>query len=311
MKPFFKNLLFFVACILVFDSIRTFQSDNQHEILIISDIHMKTESVLKLLDWNRDNNKTKFDMILITGDFDNLTQYKKVADLPEYIESEKRIQILIELLKVFNCPVYIIPGNHDPYSMFDTEISGRVLRRFLQSGVVVGGFKIENMHKKKLYLSDRLVLIGHGGAVPAYDDPESTKNFKWAGFPYDNEIELEQDFLETKKLIEEETNKGNTIILMTHVGPKMSQTSVAYYNQDDIVYAGSSYMDSILKNYTSNILLFAHGHTHVGSGFKNFDSTTVLNAGSLGYYLKVAAVTLAQDPDKKWTIKRKEFINLE
>jgi len=88
------------------------------EILCISDLHVNELAMQKLIQWNLSENTTTFDMIFAPGDFDNLNLYTKDDEEPLYLESELRIAKYLSPLSAFNAPLYFVPGNHDPWTMF-------------------------------------------------------------------------------------------------------------------------------------------------------------------------------------------------
>ncbi len=77
--------------------------------------------------------------------------------------------MLTTLQNLFQCKILFIPGNHDPLVFLQNEpdISPDII----------------NIHKKEFVLEVGLSIVGLGGSIPAYSDPEG-KILIWNGFPY-------------------------------------------------------------------------------------------------------------------------------
>lgn len=49
-------------------------------------------------------------------------QKSKEVDLEICVPSEEQIIKILNCLEYFECPIFYIPGNHDPYSLFKPTI---------------------------------------------------------------------------------------------------------------------------------------------------------------------------------------------
>ena len=87
-------------------------------IIFLTDYHMKEEWILKLEKWYQEAKRPKFDLVLLGGDFDNLSVYSMDPEHPEYKVSEARISAFFLSLGFLQAPIYFVPGNHDPASLF-------------------------------------------------------------------------------------------------------------------------------------------------------------------------------------------------
>jgi Icc-related predicted phosphoesterase len=126
-----------------------------------------------------------------------------------------------------------------------------------------------------------LVLIGFGGSLPAYDE---NKQKRWKGYPYKSEEEFEKEFSVVEEKIKILVQKKKSIILVTHVGPSSSSTTIYHKNiNESKIYSGSETLSKFLKEDISqqNIFLNLHGHTHLGDGKQNICKVQVINPGSL------------------------------
>eukprot|EP01112_Ceratiomyxa_fruticulosa_P011636 TRINITY_DN3173_c0_g2_i1.p1 TRINITY_DN3173_c0_g2~~TRINITY_DN3173_c0_g2_i1.p1 ORF type:complete len:217 (-),score=24.91 TRINITY_DN3173_c0_g2_i1:52-702(-) len=206
-------------------------------------------------------------------------------------------------LENIQAKVLYIPGNHDPISTFskDPQIQPRLTTHSI------------NIHNKTIRLLNDLVITGFGGSVPAYRDGEQV----WRGYPF-NEDEMREylnSLLEVKKIEASDRQKvddileGDTVILVSHVGPHSSNTTV---DQVDLtvapVFSGSKSLDLVLRNpkHQHSILCNIHGHTHHALGMSRVGKTYVINPGSLrtGHY---AIVELRRVPLGKWQVNSSQF----
>lgn len=253
--------------------------------LIISDIH-ESQTNLELLIAEHSN--TKFDQILICGDFMNLSE-AKCLDPETKIYCIQHIDNVINQLKeafnLTNDSIIIIPGNHD-HSVFFNDFN-------CLAGI--------NLHQKRVQLADGLYIIGQGGSLPAYDI--ETKEIAFGGFPYNNEAEFDKDFQCVLKL-EKEIADNAQFIHMSHVGPSISSTSVINEANGLKIKSGSDSVNVLLEEYQKQMVFFVHGHTHEGIGIFNCGGTVVINPGSLKYngsYAEVGIEKIKGFWRIKWT----------
>ena len=204
-------------------------------------------------------------------------------------------------LEFFACEIIYIPGNHDPYSLFDpnNDISNNGLPKLTQHST--------NIHKEVYNLAKGLNVFGFGGSLPAYFK-EDFKEKTWEGFPYSSDEALAKDLLEGLQRKSKEL-EGSQTILMTHVGPNVSSTTIDSSKPDKKAYSGSGIMTDILKENKFHILVQLHGHTHWGLGQSYYNKIPIINPGPLahGYF---AILMLSKSDAGRWRMKSLENINL-
>lgn len=93
-------------------------------IIFLTDYHMKEVWVSELKKWYESSNMPQIDLVLLGGDFDNLSVYSNDPDHPEYKISEARIAAFFASLGFLQAPIYFVPGNHDPASFFQHQKEG-------------------------------------------------------------------------------------------------------------------------------------------------------------------------------------------
>ncbi|CAD8176796.1 unnamed protein product [Paramecium octaurelia] len=223
--------------------------NNQKVILCASDLHLNFETVQLLIEREKHQ---QFDAVFLLGDFLNL-QHQQGED-----SELDKLRKLLSPFKSFGCPIYFIPGNHDSDEL--------LYDKYLEEGFI-------NIHKKSLQIRDDLWIVGLGGSIPGYNK----QGLIWQGYPYKSDEEYSQD-LEKLKL-----PKEGKIILITHIGPALSQTTISSENGwDDVIKSGSDSQSNLIKN-KKNIILNVHGHTHDGVGSRMMNQCKVVNVGPLLY----------------------------
>ncbi|CAD8075659.1 unnamed protein product [Paramecium sonneborni] len=223
--------------------------NNQKLILCASDLHLNFETVQQLIE--REKNQ-KFDAVFLLGDFLNL-QHTQGED-----SNLDNLRKLLNPFKSFGCQIYLIPGNHDSNELLEDN--------FMEEGFT-------NVHKKSLQIGEDLWIVGLGGSIPGFNK----QGLIWQGYPYKSDEEYQQDL---EKLNVPEV--GN-IILMTHIGPSESQTTISSENGwDNLIRSGSDSLSNFIKKKL-NIILNVHGHTHDGVGSRMVNQCKVVNVGPLLY----------------------------
>lgn len=106
-------------------------------ILIVSDIHGKTEKLSELL---RNVDGEKLDLVICNGDFTDM------YDAPEEFSQLDVADIIIQKLMSLKKPLLCVPGNHDPYEILN------LLDEY--------GVNLHNTIKK----TNKTTLLGWGGA---------------------------------------------------------------------------------------------------------------------------------------------------
>lgn len=97
-----------------------YERQGQVRLLLVSDIHLAYENIQVLLNWYFETGRKPFDYIFASGDFANIHYDESImkVEKPEEDEAEHNItRILVELEKL-NAPIFYIPGNHDPKTLF-------------------------------------------------------------------------------------------------------------------------------------------------------------------------------------------------
>ena len=82
---------------------------------------------------------------------------------------DQTIETHKELKKIFACPLFFVPGNHDCKVFYETQSQ-------------VGKFPFTNIHNRIVELSEGLDLMGLGGSTPGLVEGDPV----WSGFPYNN-----------------------------------------------------------------------------------------------------------------------------
>eukprot|EP01080_Neovahlkampfia_damariscottae_P000385 gene385-6799_t len=265
------------------------------ELLCVSDIHLKISNIETVSKWIKEENK-KPDIILCSGDISNL----KGKDYENEELKKKSIDdvynILVELEKICPC-CYFIPGNHDAIDFFDESFK---FNKSLNS---------INVHSKIVKLKDNLWLGGFGGATPGYW--KESKEKAWEGYPYNNEEEYSKSFkkFEIKSILQKE----NSIILMSHLGPSSSQTTI--YQKDMTfpkINSGSNFLNDFLSSDESqnSIFLNVHGHTHPGYGRTTLGNVQTINPGSLKES-KFGYLKIEKKKNGKWFLSNSQQIEFE
>ena len=277
-------------------------------VLLISDIHFpKGHENLKKVAKYISSSKIKIDHLWAPGDFLNIKDEDNDDEKKLEQAENDLIKYLNDIKKIHPKPI-IIPGNHDPKTLFSTDND-----KYFKFGECV------NIHNKlyKVEGENNLFMAGFGGSVPAFCD---SKLF-WTGYPYQNEDEFGKEYNafidgiinDKDDLIK--TNKS--IILFTHNGPSMSSTTMDWRQNDQtkIIKTGSeSVMKSLLNEKLRDKLICSiHGHTHLGVGQANIGNIKVINPGSLkgsGDNHNFALLDLIQFKDLTWKIDNVQFKNV-
>lgn len=290
----------------------------QLRVLLVSDVHNSSYMFDNVKAFAKEN-KVKYDYVFYLGDFDSLNideQYNETI----IAESIEAIHHMLILLETISKNVYYIGGNHDPLVLFK------------DNAPQLGKHAI-NVHKKYIPLKEdnNLIIAGIGGSVITVGSLTKTKvaeykiqNYDtkvYEGFPYMASTYKESDALygntinELLTLLEPELNAFNNnkqLILLSHCGPFNSSTSNVT-KRNTSLYTGSLKLQQFINKHSNNILLNAHGHSHLAYGCQIINNTTtIINPGSLRKG-RFAELTLSKDVDDsahKWSIKSINLIKL-
>lgn len=277
------------------------------KILLISDIHLNKTNVGKVNKYLSTSN-IKIDHLWAPGDFLKLKDEDNDDEKKLQQAENSLIDLLNDIKKIHPKPI-IIPGNHDPKTLFSTEND-----KYFKFGECM------NIHNK-LYRVEgetNLFLAGFGGSVPAFCDSK----LHWTGYPFSNDDEfgkIYNSFIDS--IIDDKNNMIQTnksIVLFTHNGPSMCSTTMDWRMNDEnkIIKTGSiNIMKSLLNDKLKDKLICnIHGHTHLGFGQGYVGNIKVINPGSLkggDFNNNFAILQLAQFNDKSWNIDNVEFITLQ
>jgi len=205
------------------------------------------------------------------------------------------VKVLTHLESFIPSKIFYIPGNHDAISLFEEHYA-------LTD-------KSENIHKRRVKLTDNLQLIGLGGSLPGYQLNDENKLVRiWESYPYPEEINFENDL---SPLIKENCTSDVQTLLITHNGPSCSSTTKdLWVNPKNAVNSGSTYLTSVLEEKKWNIIANLHGHTHAGVGKTNIGTTQVINPGALLFGCFGIVKLVQKENAKGWIISTTQFIDL-
>jgi Icc-related predicted phosphoesterase len=227
----------------------------------------------------------KFDYVLFLGDFIQHNENRNITD-------DEKIKIIEKLIKKFEeiAPVLYIGGNHDPKKIFNDSFQ-----------LDTDSDKTQNLHMNIKKIKNDLYIAGIGGSTPIlsadnYDKKErpfTSLNYEkvlYTGFPYDEEKFNDSDNHfkdDLDKTLNKIKDENIFIILISHVGPIYSYTTVQKLNENvPMAYLGSEQLfNTFMKN--EKIFLNIHGHTHPSRGkFNLYENKIVFNPGALveSYY---------------------------
>ncbi len=173
---------------------------------------------------------------------------------------EEWVQLAEERLAESQTPLYLIPGNDDPY-----EIDA-VLER--SNGVI-------NADGRVVRLPDGRELVGFASSNPT---------------PWDTPRELEEPEIERQlRALVDELEAPNSAVLMTHVPPHETSLDTVPLLDDQLrpvisggqmveVPCGSTAVRSVIEDVQPVLTL--HGHVHESPGHVRIGNTMCVNAGS-------------------------------
>lgn len=266
-----------IFLVLVFTLVPIFfiyYSKDELNFVVVSDVHQNDHYLNKLV--KKLSNK-KFDYVLFLGDFLHYTDEDNLKDIERMLKKFEEI-----------APVLYVSGNHDhPNKLYDENCK-----------LDTDKDETKNLHKNYKKIKDDLYIVGLSGTTPIlgvhkdnYTKNDTPfENLKKAtnitqGFPcsyYEFDIcdeEFNNDLTYTLNKIKD---INASFILMTHMGPLYSYTSIQYFNDNyTLSYLGSK---ALFNQFMLNdkIILNLHGHTHPSRGRFNFyTNKTVFNPGAL------------------------------
>ena len=242
-------------------------------ILFVTDWHLHKENAEKLKSWYGSRPEQNIQLVIVGGDFDNIPD-PHVATEEETAASEERIANFLIHLECFYSPIYYVPGNHDPATLFAPAKEGRPLLQLTQFS--------HNVHKRAISIASGLSIFGIGGSIPATKidlKTGSTSNI-WNSYPYSDDEAMQTDITQLQHIVDTAAPQEQ-FIFVSHNGPYSISTTLFSMDEDQRTEAGSKSLLSFLHRNSQKIFLNFHGHVHPGQGHYNLNGTHIVNAGSL------------------------------
>lgn len=264
------------------------------KILLVTDTHANGYQMNQFALWQAKYNP-QYDFVIHSGDFSNIGT-KEHSDPIKEKEAE---QHATDTLKFFTervkAPLLFIPGNHEANKMYSDGIS-------VPNAI--------NMYKKSFLIDDHLVLVGMGGSIPAVKEENKKWVEVWEGYPYKSDEEYKKDLDETFEGAFKKFGSDSDYILLTHVGPWDSITSISHMSGSTI-YAGSQAQMALHAKYTKNILCSIHGHTHDSEGMAKLheSESRVLNTGAMTIG-RFGELNLAKGANGRWRVTSFKYYNM-
>ena len=267
-------------------------------IFFLTDWHLNKPFAEKLKAWYLAQEKRDVDLVVLGGDFDNLNE-QSFAKEAENDESEMRISTFLTFLEFFCCPIYYIPGNHDPPTMFSPD--DRVAKTHSLSQFS------HNVHKRIQKVLSGLSIVGIGGSIPALKTNLKTgdSEFIWSSYPYEKDADMEPDLTFVSSLIDATEDQ---VIFLSHNGPDALSTTLYSLDEGEKIVAGAPSLTKFLLKHSDKILLNLHGHCHPGQGMKKLNTSVVLNGGAFcfGEFAKARLVKI----EGVWKVQNCSFHDL-
>jgi len=271
------------------------------KVLLISDIHLNVSNIQRVHRYLVAH-KIKVDHLWAPGDFMKLKDADNDDEKKRESAEQSMVELLSEIKKIHPNPV-IIPGNHDPKTLFNAEDE-----RYHKFGECV------NIHSRlhRVEGESNLFMAGFGGSVPAL----CANEVHWTGYPFVDEAAFNKEY---EPFIEgvigdDRIETAKSVVLFTHNGPAMSSTTMDWRLKDEnkvILMGSQSVTKSLLNEKLSDKLICnIHGHTHLGVGQGFVGDVRVINPGSLkggNFNHNFALLDLVQSKDQTWKVDGVQF----
>ena len=301
-------------------------------VLIITDIHSDISGIKKFC--NLPNNKNKcaplptYDIIICLGDTTDISpEEQNDHNIRNKYKAETEY-IYEQLSDRFHPKEFITcSGNHDPLEYFIGKY------KFKKSEAIC-------LHRGEcVEIAPQLLCMGNGGCFPSRRLPPRDHILSYKeqlgvsrlGYSYPMQIEEEyisdirgsiSNIYKEEKLgiyyhtgiythshIHTHTNIPPQVLLLTHCGPLMSNTSRYYHLRlNSILAEGIFGLDSIFQQYAHQGIFLAnlHGHTHTPFSTQSIylgTDTICLNPGAfyMGNYMQFQLVR--ENHSTKWLIE--------
>eukprot|EP00485_Elphidium_margaritaceum_P007169 CAMPEP_0202709590 /NCGR_PEP_ID=MMETSP1385-20130828/21685_1 /ASSEMBLY_ACC=CAM_ASM_000861 /TAXON_ID=933848 /ORGANISM="Elphidium margaritaceum" /LENGTH=404 /DNA_ID=CAMNT_0049368887 /DNA_START=33 /DNA_END=1247 /DNA_ORIENTATION=+ len=273
-------------------------------VLLISDIHLNKSNVRKVHQY-LSRSKIKIDHLWAPGDFLNMKDADN-DDEKTLSEAETALMDLLQEISAIHATPIIIPGNHDPKTMFSTD-----QEKYRKMGQCI------NIHNQlhRVQGETNLFLAGFGGSVPAFCDGK----LYWTGYPYadDDAFGAEYTPFIDALIKNKDIGENGSVVLFTHNGPALCGTTMDWRLNaaNKVITTGSQHVTQSLLNekLSGKVICNIHGHTHKGYGQSHIGDVRVINPGSLKGKdgdQNFALLELAQFKDSSWTVSSVQFVTL-
>ena len=271
-------------------------------ILFVTDWHCHKENAEKLKNWYLSKSEHNIQLVIVGGDFDNIPD-PHVATEAETVASEERIANFLIHLECFFSPIYYVPGNHDPATLFAPPKEDRPLLQLTQFS--------HNVHKRILPIANGLSIFGIGGSIPAtvVDLKTGATKSIWHSYPYSDDEAMQSDISHLQEIVEKAL-PTEQFIFVSHNGPYSLSTTLHHIDADERTEAGSKSLLSFLHKNSQRIFLNFHGHVHAGQGHYNLNGTHVINAGSLRAGEGATIKIIKSKVDSSWKMQELSFFDL-
>ena len=215
--------------------------------------------------------------------------------------------------------MYFIPENHDlPILFLNSNIETPDL---VTESLDIDDESIKlkenliNMHGNIVNIAKGFKLAGYGG----WKDNLLEKDGEFIGvspeaFPYKDEedfsIGLQSMF--SKLTHEYAFGENFQLILMTHIGPYSSLTTVNKYKREsfgEIIHSGSKTLENLITINSELMLFNIHGHTHKAVKQTEINEVPIINPNAL-FLGRYAKYKLKINVNNKWYLEEINFIEI-
>ncbi|KAJ1971507.1 hypothetical protein H4R35_005222 [Dimargaris xerosporica] len=289
-------------------------SPSYYRFVFFSDLHSRWDQLACLRVWlqTRQASSIPLDSVWVGGDLldvhharelsvrqeAHLSAKNRGTDDPQDVADYQRVLAAVSDLGL---PVWVVPGNHDPWCAFDPD-----------HGVWTTG-PAQLAHGRVIPLAKGLFMAALGGSTDVvYRTRPDT--VVWEGFPYD-ETSLQRDLETVQRQL---SPIQGSVVWFTHMGPMGSATCIVNRDpnkassQDEEF--GSSALTAALSSQpvTHPAILNIHGHVHSAhNGPVGLGQTRVVNPGALRDGRFVEVVLSGPDATQSaWSLYSSQFHTL-
>ncbi|HEX9061254.1 MAG TPA: metallophosphoesterase, partial [Clostridia bacterium] len=246
-------------------------------VFAVSDIHLDYKENFEWFN-NISYSEYKDDLLILAGD---------ISDKISTIENAFNC-----LSKKFRLTMYV-PGNHDLWVLnqnFKDSIDKFVLVRKLakEYGVMTEPFHMENLHIIPLY-----GWYDYSFGSPAPDLFEKWADYFTCKWPFENEAEITEYFLDINEDYFNYNKKG-TVITFSHFVPRIDvmPSFIPLEKREIYPVLGSHRIEDHIRRIGSNIHIY--GHSHVNRKVQIDDILYINNAFGYPYETRITAKKLIE-----------------